>query len=138
MKSSPNAMHIYRTESGEHLGVTYRKEWLSMARRGLKGYAIVHVDGSDAEDATDTWGQHISAAVNACAGIPTAALRAILLSEVLAALEALLPFAENEESSLYECWKRDGDGEYDASLTACTTALDSARAILAKAKRRPS
>jgi hypothetical protein len=53
--------------------------------------------------------------------------------ELLAAIEALLPFAENEESSLYECWKRNADGEYDESLTACAAALNSARAAIAKA-----
>jgi hypothetical protein len=137
MKTSPDSLAVYRTESGHKLGILYRKEWLSIGPRGVKGFAVVQVDGLAAADAADTWGTHICAAVNACAGIATQALQPGLLENLLAALEAVLPFAENEEASLYECWKRNGDGDYDETLTACTAALDAARAILAKAGRRP-
>jgi hypothetical protein len=79
--------------------------------------------------------RRIVAAVNACEGIPTEALELGIVADLLAALEAILPFAENEETSLHECWRRDRDGGYDDSLTACTAALSLARSALARATR---
>ena len=83
MKSTSNIMNYYRSESAVHLGVRYRKEWLSIGNQGTKGYVVVHVDGRGAEEEADTWGQHICAAVNACAGIPTEALRGGVVADLL-------------------------------------------------------
>ncbi len=53
---------------------------------------------------------------------------------LLAALEALLPYAENERGSLGECWKRDGDTRAKEELDACDRGLDRARDAIARAK----
>jgi hypothetical protein len=64
-------------------------------------------------------------------------------SALLAALEAVLPYAENENASLYECWKRDGHAALKEGSDTCTTAIEQARTAIAKATtghadRRPS
>jgi hypothetical protein len=143
MKTATKALDCYRSESGEHLGIPYRKEWLSIGPRGVKGHAIVHVDGSDAKDAVDTWGRHLCAAVNACAGIATEALEQGVVCELVEALAAVLPYAENEAASLQECCKRDRDAALQEEADACTRVLDRAWAVLARttqpaAQRRPA
>jgi hypothetical protein len=64
-------------------------------------------------------------------------------SALLAALEAVLPYAENEYTSLYECWKRDGQAALKEESAACEIAIEQARHAIAKAtadqaERRPS
>jgi hypothetical protein len=63
--------------------------------------------------------------------------------ELLAALEALLPYAENENASLYEIWKSDGDASLKEEFDACEKRIEQARAAIAKAipqlsERRPA
>jgi hypothetical protein len=53
---------------------------------------------------------------------------------LLAALQAVLPFAENERASLRECWKRDDDPKVKEELDACDRALDQAASAIAEAK----
>jgi len=53
---------------------------------------------------------------------------------LLTALEAVLPYAEGEGESLYECWKRDGDLQIKDASDRCGRALDQARAAIAEAK----
>jgi hypothetical protein len=55
-------------------------------------------------------------------------------SRLLAALEAVLPYAEGEGESLYERWKRDGDLQIKDASDRCGRALDQARAAIAGAK----
>lgn len=102
----------------------------------LEGMLEIFVDSDQLADYEDM--ETVKMARVAIAAATAGNLPDTLPDEMLAALEALLPFAENEETSLYECCRRDGDGEYDESLTACTAALNSARAVMTKAKRRPS
>ncbi len=52
---------------------------------------------------------------------------------LLAALAAILPYAENENQSLYECWKRDGDEATKEEFDACERAIKQARAVIAAA-----
>ena len=49
---------------------------------------------------------------------------------LLAALTAILPYAENENQSLYECWKRDGDAATKEALDACERSIKEARAAV--------
>ena len=49
---------------------------------------------------------------------------------LLAALAAILPYAENESQSLYECWKRDGDEAAKEALEACECSIKEARAAV--------
>jgi hypothetical protein len=65
------------------------------------------------------------------AGIPSAPAAA---PGLLAVLKAVLPYAENERSSLRESWKRDGDLKVREELDACDRALDRATAAMAGAK----
>jgi hypothetical protein len=53
---------------------------------------------------------------------------------LVAALEAILPFAENEGHSLYECWRRDRDPQVKKYSDACASAIENARATVAQAK----
>ncbi|MFZ1932672.1 MAG: hypothetical protein WCB27_25385 [Thermoguttaceae bacterium] len=53
---------------------------------------------------------------------------------LLAALAAILPYAENESQSLYECWKRDGNEVTKEALDACERAIEQARAVIAAAE----
>jgi hypothetical protein len=53
---------------------------------------------------------------------------------LLAALAAILPYAENESRSLYECWKRDGDKAMKEALDACERAIAQARAVVTAAE----
>ena len=50
-----------------------------------------------------------------------------------AALAAILPYAENESQSLYECWKRDGDAATKEGLDACECAIEQARIAITAA-----
>jgi hypothetical protein len=52
---------------------------------------------------------------------------------LLTALAAILPYAENENRSLYECWKRDGDEATKRELDACERAVEQARAAITAA-----
>ena len=52
---------------------------------------------------------------------------------LLAALAAILPYAENESQSLYECWKRDGDEATKEGLDACECAIEQARSVITAA-----
>ena len=52
---------------------------------------------------------------------------------LLAVLKAVLPYAENERSSLRESWKRDDDPKIKEELDACDWALDRANAAMAGA-----
>jgi hypothetical protein len=53
-------------------------------------------------------------------------------AELLEALKELLPYAEQEAQSLYECNKRDGDCE--EGMNECNAWIDKARATIAKAR----
>jgi hypothetical protein len=55
------------------------------------------------------------------------------VSALLAALKAVLPYAENEAASLYQCWQRDGDAAIKKAADACERVLEQARAALATA-----
>ena len=52
---------------------------------------------------------------------------------LFAALAAILPYAENESRSLYECWKRDGDEATKEELDACECAIEQARSVITAA-----
>lgn len=52
---------------------------------------------------------------------------------MLASLRAVLPYAENENQSLYECWKRDGDEAVKQVLDACENAIDQAHTAIVEA-----
>jgi hypothetical protein len=52
---------------------------------------------------------------------------------LLAALAAILPYAENEKQSLYECWKRAGDNTPKEELEACERAIEQAQAAITAA-----
>ena len=54
--------------------------------------------------------------------------------KVLAALEAVLPYAENECRSLDECWRRDGEAAAEKAVDACAAAVERAQVALAEAK----
>jgi hypothetical protein len=49
---------------------------------------------------------------------------------LLAALAAILPYAENENQSLYECWKRDGDAATKESLDTCERSIKEAQTAI--------
>ena len=51
-------------------------------------------------------------------------------SALLAALKAVLPYAESEAESLYECWKRDGDLQIKDASDRCERAIENARAVI--------
>jgi hypothetical protein len=53
---------------------------------------------------------------------------------LLAALEAILPFAENEGHSLFECWRRDRDPQVKKYSDACASSIENAHATVAQAK----
>jgi hypothetical protein len=53
---------------------------------------------------------------------------------LLAALNAVLPYALNERASLRECWERDDDPKVKQELAACDHALDQATAAIAEPK----
>jgi hypothetical protein len=53
---------------------------------------------------------------------------------LLAALEAVLPYAESEHASLLECWKRDGESVSELEAERCGGAIDKATAAIAEAK----
>ena len=52
---------------------------------------------------------------------------------LLAALAAILPYAENESQCLYQCWKRDGDKATKEESDACECAIGEARAAITAA-----
>ena len=52
--------------------------------------------------------------------------------ELLAALRAILPYAESEAESLAECHRREGGLELQPYVEACEAALATARAVLTK------
>ncbi len=58
---------------------------------------------------------------------------ATVAPRLLAALAAILPYAENENQSLYECWKRDSDEATKEGLDACELAIEQARAAMTAA-----
>jgi hypothetical protein len=64
------------------------------------------------------------------AGIPSESAR----SELLPALEAVLPYAWDERASLRECWQRDDDPRIKAELRQCDRAIENARAAIAEAR----
>jgi hypothetical protein len=51
-------------------------------------------------------------------------------TRLLAIIEAILPYAENESHSLYECWRRDGDPQVKESSDACAGAIRQAHVML--------
>jgi len=53
---------------------------------------------------------------------------------LLSALTAVLPYAESEAESLYECWKRDGDLHIKDAYDRCEQAIERARTAIAQAK----
>ena len=53
---------------------------------------------------------------------------------LLAALEAVLPYAETEHASLFECWRRDGESASEAEAERCGKAIDQATVAIAEAK----
>lgn len=53
--------------------------------------------------------------------------------KLLTAFAAILPYAEAENQSLYECWKRDGDQATKEESDACERALEQARAAITAA-----
>jgi hypothetical protein len=53
---------------------------------------------------------------------------------LLAALTAILPYAEHENQSLYECWKRDGDEAAKEESDACQRAIEQAQAAVTAAE----
>ena len=55
-------------------------------------------------------------------------------STLLAALEAVLPFAESERASLFECWRRDGESALELEAERCAGAIEKATVAIAAAK----
>jgi hypothetical protein len=51
-------------------------------------------------------------------------------SALLAALKAVLPYAESERASLEQCWGRDDDARVKEELDRCDRALDQALAAI--------
>jgi hypothetical protein len=51
---------------------------------------------------------------------------------LLAAVVALMPYAESEGESLYECWKRDGDLQIKDASDRCAAVIANAHAAIAE------
>jgi hypothetical protein len=99
----------------------------------LEGMLEVFIDSDQLADFED-----METVKEARAAIAEAAAAAIpsepAASSLLTALNAVLPYAENENRSLYECWKRDGDEAARQALDACERAIEQARTAIAEAK----
>jgi hypothetical protein len=54
-------------------------------------------------------------------------------TKLLAALEAVLPYAQSEHASLFECWKRDGESACKLETERCGEAIDKATLAIAEA-----
>ncbi len=54
-------------------------------------------------------------------------------SRLLAALQAVLPYAENEAQSLHECWRRDGDLQIKDEYDRLERHIEQARTVIGKA-----
>jgi hypothetical protein len=54
--------------------------------------------------------------------------------KLLTALEAVLPYAESEHASLFECWRRDGESVSELEAERCGGAIDKATFAIAQAK----
>jgi hypothetical protein len=54
--------------------------------------------------------------------------------KLLEALEAVLPYAQSEHASLFECWRRDGESVSELEAERCDGAIDKATAALAEAE----
>lgn len=50
---------------------------------------------------------------------------------LLASLKAILPYAENEHTSLFSCWNRNRDSSSEAEARSCGRAIDQATAAIA-------
>jgi hypothetical protein len=81
---------------------------------------------------TGGWRRLLSAAVAEAkaAGV----MGGTIASRLLSALKAILPYAENEHASLFECWKRDGEAAAEAEAEACGRAIDQATTAIAAAE----
>lgn len=54
--------------------------------------------------------------------------------KLLVALAAVLPYAESEHASLFECWKRDGESISELEAERCGSAIDKATVAIAEAE----
>ncbi len=54
--------------------------------------------------------------------------------KLLAALEAVLPYAQSEHASLFECWKQDGESVSELEAERCGGAIDKATIAIADAQ----
>jgi hypothetical protein len=98
---------------------------------------------SDADNIEDCEGQNLSALVD-LAGDEDYSQSVIIDFEperirnaagrLLAALEGVLHYAQNEHTSLLECWKRDGESVCELEAERCAAAIDKATAAIAEAK----
>jgi hypothetical protein len=104
---------------------------LHFDRDGTEDIAIIcDGDGNDLLSSRPFWLPQIDDPVPptlAFVRLATAAPR------LLTALAAILPYAENEKQSLYECWKRDGDNTTKEELDACERAIEQAQAAITAA-----
>jgi hypothetical protein len=97
---------------------------------------------ADAEYSEDCGGENLAALIDV-AGDDDFTQSAIIDFEperlrkaaprLLAALAAILPYAENENQSLYECWNRDGDAAMKDEVDACRRAIEQAQAAVTAA-----
>lgn len=104
---------------------------LLMAVRTAENYLA---DGLDEDDEMEM--RIFTAICDARAEATAAGIRAESPAPLLlAALKAVLPYAESERASLHECWQRDDDLNVKAELDACDRALDQALDLIPETLR---
>ena len=87
--------------------------------------------GYDAGEAEYTLEETVKAIDDAIAAAKSAGIASEPGSlALLSALNAVLPYAESEAESLYECWKRDGDLQIKDASDRCERAIENARAVI--------
>jgi hypothetical protein len=96
---------------------------------GLVQWTLDHGADSHAATAALTFIRSTIAEAEAT-GIAAEAITA----ELLAALEAIMPYAQSEHASLFECWKRGGESISELEAERCGSAIDKATVAIANAK----
>lgn len=96
----------------------------------------------DADDIDDCEGENLAALVDVAGDQDYEQSRLIdfeperqrkTASALLSSLKAVLPYAESEGESLYECWKRDGDLQIKDASDRCAKVIANAHAAIAEA-----
>jgi hypothetical protein len=98
---------------------------------------------SDADDIEDCEGENLAALVDTAGDEDysqsvtidfEAERHRMAAPKLLAALAAVLPYAQSEHASLFECWKRDGESVCELEVERCGVAIDKATAAIADAE----